>query len=191
MNFLSVLLGLDPIIHAAFITVGGVALTMFGSFIFKRLENKYAVDAQFRQAKAELFMEFMKALDDLGSSEKTKRIKRGDNLLNFLREFRRKTMFWCSPKVMEAFDKLKNYSASNVGEGNTVKWLHDTLMIYGELILVMRKDLGLSNRGLDNEKVGLSTLRNPEILVDCVKKNPLMSTDQLAEIERNWGRSGR
>ena len=49
----------------------------------------------------------------------------------------------------------------------------------------MRKDLGLSCRGLDKETFGLRhVLRNPDLLLAVMKENPDMTTDELTKREQ-------
>ena len=112
---------LDNIVQAAFIAVVGAVLTAITALSIKRIENKHAVDAQFRKDKAGLFLEFMKAFEDLHASERNKRVKRGDNLLNLLRDFQRKSILWCSVRTMKKFDELKDFAASHAdAEAQTV-----------------------------------------------------------------------
>ena len=108
---------LETIVQAAFIAVGGAVITAITALFIKKVENKHAVDAQFRKDKADLFLEFMKAFDDLYGPGKNKRIKRGDNLLNLLKDFRRKSIIWCSVRTMKKFDELKDFATSNAGKG--------------------------------------------------------------------------
>lgn len=181
---------LDIVIQAALIAVGGAVLTAITALTVKRLENKHAVDAQFRKDKAELFLEFMRAFDDLFSTDKTKKIKRGDNLLNLLMDFRRKTIVWCRVETIHRFDELKDFAAASTSSGKdqTVEWMAKNLELYGQLLLAMRKDVGLSRRGLDDGTFGLRfRLRNPDLLLQAVSENPNMSLDELAEREKSIG----
>ena len=177
---------LDTLVQAAFIAVGGAVLTAITALSIKRIENKHAVDAQFRKDKADLFLEFMKAFDDLQASERNKRNKRGDNLLNLLKDFQRKSILWCSVRTMKKFDELKDFASSHADdETQTVDWLGTSLRLYGELVLTMRKDLGLSCRGLDKETFGLRhVLRNPDLLSAAMKENPNMTVDELTQREQ-------
>lgn len=174
---------LDVVIQAASIAVGGAVLTAVTALIVKKIENKHAVDAQFRKDKADLFLEFMKAFDEMFSSKNTK-IKRGSNLVNLLLDFRRKATFWCSVSTMMKFDELKTFAASSVDKEQTVFRIGTLLKLYGELVLTMRKDLGLPCRGLDGETFGIRhVLRNPDLLIDAMEQNPDMTGEELAQRE--------
>lgn len=106
----------DTIIQAAFIAVGGAVLTAITALFVKRIENKHAVDAQFRKDKADLFLEFMKAFDDLGSANITNR-----RLLKLLKDFQRKMVIWCDVDTMKVFIEMRRLASA--GEDGTVGWL--------------------------------------------------------------------
>ena len=55
----------------------------------------------------------------------------------------------------------------------------------GGLILAMRKDLGLSNRGIDKDTFGAHyMLRHASTFLAAVKENPEMTTEEYAKIEK-------
>ena len=116
---------LDKLVQAAFIAVGGAVATAVTALIVKQVKNRHTVDAQFRKDKADLFLDFMKAFDDMLSPDKHKKIKRGDNLVNLLADFRRKTVFWCSVRTMKKPDELKVLRGFEWQHGTNGTWTRD------------------------------------------------------------------
>ena len=173
---------LDEIVIAAIITVVGVMMTAIVSLAVKRLENKHAIEAQFRKDRTDLYIRFMEEFDSLMSSS-PRRKRRPDHLVNVLKDFQRKTTVWGSEEMMSKFGQLKDTS-SRFSDDRTVNGLGTTLRAYGELVLTMRKDVGLSNRGIDEKTFGARlVLRNPDFLLSFMKTNPSMSVAELTRIE--------
>ena len=55
--------------------------------------------------------------------------------------------------------------------------------LFSELLLAMRRDLGLSNRGIDKKTLWAElTLKEPELLFEWAKKNPEMLSGDLDEM---------
>ena len=176
--------GLDVVVQAAFIAVVGAVVTAITALFVKKMENKYAIAAQFRKDKAELFLEFMKAFDDIFDPDKSKKIKRGSNLLNVLKDFRRKMIVWCDVATMRKFDELRSHAVS-IGDAQTPHTIAATLKLYGELLLSLRRDLGLSCRGLDKERFGLDlVLRHPDLFLNALEEDPDISMNDLVKKEK-------
>lgn len=179
---------LDEIVKAALITVVGVAITALITVIVKGVENRHAVEAQFRKDRSELFIKFMEEFDSLMSQTRTGRRRRPNHLVRVLKDFQRKTTVWCSEDIMSKFQQLKT-ETSKFSDTSTVYQLGMALRAYGELILTMRKDLGLSNRGLDKASFGAKLiLRDPDLLLEQMRTTPSMSTTDLREIEERGRR---
>ena len=65
----------------------------------------------------------------------------------FFREWQRKSMFWCGPNTVKTFLAFRTQS----GEIKTLEDMGNMFQLLGDLVFAMRKDLGLSNRGLDKK----------------------------------------
>ena len=129
---------LDKLVQAALITVAGAALTAIAAFLVKKIEKKNEVEAQFREQKVQLFNDLLLQFSLL-SEEGGKRDP--EELVQFLRDFQRKLIFWGGPKVLTSFIAIRR----GFTESKTIGDLGGALQILGDLILAMRKDLGLSN----------------------------------------------
>ena len=172
---------LDERVLAALITG---ALVAAGAIWVKHIEHRHFVEAQFRDSKVELFNEFIDALDKLA----TEGIPT-EELVQKMKEWKRKTLFWGGPKVLRGFLSLSELE----GGDKTVGELARSVQVMGELILAMRKDVGLSNRGLvtgATQRVGKGTivgarymLRHPDLFLTCLRANPSMPLEDLTVLE--------
>ena len=112
------------------------------ALIVKRIERKHEVEAQFRQDKVELFNSLLVEFDEISEASDPDPQRTAD----FLKEFQRKIVFWAGPKVMKSYFALRHGLA---GEMKTITDLGGSLQLMGNLLLAMRKDIGLSNVGLE------------------------------------------
>ena len=177
----STVAGLDKGVLAALITGSLVASC---AIWVKHIEHRHSVEAQFRDAKVKLFNEFMDVMDRISDDDIT-----SDELLSMLKEWKRRTLFWGGPKVMRAFLSLGELGKDT----KTVGGMARSVGIVGDLILAMREDVGLSNRGIVSgatRGVGKGTiigarynLRHPDLFLECLREDPSMPVADLAVLE--------
>ena len=174
---------LDVVIQAASIAVGGAVLTAVTALIVKKIENKHAVDAQFRKDKADLFLGIHEGFRrDVFIQEHEDQTRQQSGQLAV--GLPSKGDVLVQRFTMMKFDELKTFAASSVDKEQTVFRIGTLLKLYGELVLTMRKDLGLPCRGLDGETFGIRhVLRNPDLLIDAMEQNPDMTGEELAQRE--------
>ena len=178
---LSALSGLDKGVLAALVTGTLVAA---GAIWVKHIEHRHSVEAQFRDAKVKLFNELMDALDKVATKDIA-----AEKLLGVLKESKRRMLFWGGPKVMNGFLSLSEFG----GESKSVGDMARGLEAMGDLILAMRKDVGLSNRGIvAGSMKGISKatvfgarymLRHPDLFLDCLQKDPSTAIEHLTDLE--------
>ena len=177
----SALSGLDKSVFAALITGTLVAA---GAIWVKHIEHRHSVEAQFRDAKVRLFNEFMRTLDKVAAGGMT-----ATELTPAMKKWKRKTLFWGGPKVMRGFLSLSAQEIDN----KTVGGMARSVQVMGNLILAMRKDVGLSNRGIvtgSTHGVSKGTimgarymLRHPDLFLDCLRRDPSMPVESLTALE--------
>ena len=177
----SELSGLDKSVFAALITG---TLVASGAIWVKFIEHKHSVEAQFRDAKVELFNEFMGTLDKMGSEDIP-----AEEMIPIMKEWKRRILFWGGPKVMRGFLSLSTLPTNT----KTVGEMSRSMQVMGKLILAMRKDVGLSNRGLvTGATKGVSKgtimgarymLRQPDLFLACLRKNPSMPIEEFTILE--------
>lgn len=177
----SVLFSLDKSVLAALITG---TLVASGAIWVKYIEHRHSVEAQFRDAKVKLFNDFMEFLDQMATKVIT--TEEGTNML---KEWKRKTLFWGGPKVMAGFLSLSKQRS----DSKTVGEMARHVQVLGDLILAMRKDVGLSNRGIvtgSTKGVSKGTIlgarymmRYPDLFLDCLQKDPSTPIERLTALE--------
>ena len=179
------MLGVSGEVIAALVTGLIVAA---GALRVKHIENKNSVEAQFRDAKVKLFNEFMEYFNQITE----KRIQ-GDESVKTLKEWKRKLLFWGGPKVMVAFLDFLSL-AEQQKDIKTIGILARHTQAMGNIILAMREDVGLSNKGIvtgGTKGVPKGTIfgaryimRHPNLFLDQLRKNPAMTLEQLGALEK-------
>lgn len=171
----------NPSILAAIITGTLVAV---GAIYVKHIEHKHSVEAQFRDAKVQMYNDFIELFDSFSEGGGP------EDAVSELKKWRRQLLFWGGPKVIKTSFQLQN-TAENL---DTVEGMGNSVEIIGDLILAMRQDLGLSNRGIvEGVSSGISQatvvgarykLRHADIFLQCLRENPSMLSKEFSAVYR-------
>ena len=163
-------------IVAAVTTVLGATLTVT---IGKYFERKQAVEAHFRERKVEIYDEFLGEFFKLFESQNNMDDSR---LVSFLKEWNRKVIVWGGSGVLRSYIKWMDHLKSS--EPNA-----ESMFLMGDFVLSVRKDLGLSNKGIDRKTFVSLILKNPDLFLDMAIKNPRVTLAELAKEEQKLGLS--
>ena len=163
-------------IVAAVTTVIGATLTVT---IGKYFERKQAVEADFRERKVEIYDEFLGEFFKLFESQNNMDDSR---LVSFLKEWNRKVVVWGGSEVLRSHIKWMSHLKSS--EPNA-----ESMFLMGDFVLAVRKDLGLSNKGIDRKTFASLILKNPDLFLDMALKNPRVTLAELAVEEQRLGLS--
>ena len=178
----SVLSGVDKTIIAALVT-GTIIAT--GAICVKHIEHRHGVDAQFREHKVELFNEFVAMFNEVSSGGGVE----ARDLAPLLVEWKRKLLFWGGPKAFRGFLALGDVEANPATVGGVGK----SMEVIGNLLLAMRRDVGLSNRGIVRRVSGVSRgtvfgaryiMRRAELFLRCLRSTPDMALSELVTLEK-------
>ncbi len=160
--FLTVIEGartLEPSVYvplAATITTAVLGLT--ATLYSQNKARKRAVESAFRERKIAIYLEFLQTFERLmlaAKSELNLEPVDQNELTIKLVKVRTQAVLWGSTGVLKALSEF-----TKVGEGNPLKMLRVMDNIQRE----MRKDLGLSNFGLETNFFTTLILSNPEDL---------------------------
>ena len=172
----------DSAVLAAFVTGGVVVI---GASWAKYLEHVYSVKAQFREKKVGMYNEFLEYVDRLHTGNVS-----SHKLTDEFKKWKRKTMFWGSPKVMRGFMSMSEMPTGT----KTIGELAQGVQIIGDLLLAMRKDVGLSNYGITPKrysKLNKGTvlaasymMRNSDLFLTHAQQNPSMPQEELVRLEK-------
>ena len=132
----------------AFTTVIVATLTvMLGRY----LERKKEIESHFRASKIQMYDEFLAAYFKLFGGENDTDI----DLVSFLREWQRKMIVWGGAPVLVAYIAWAQHLKK--GEPDA-----QTFFLMDEFFRAMRKDIGLSNSGLEKGVFSHFILRHSE-----------------------------
>ena len=123
-------------------------------------------------------MELFKLLGQDGKADDS-------GLADFLREWQRKLTVWGGARVLRTYIKWRDHLLSKGDEPDA-----ESVFLMGEFLLAMRKDLGLSNNGIDRRVFAHLILRNPGLFLESSKKNPNITNAEIAQMEENLDPSG-
>jgi len=133
-------------------TVLVAALTVsFGRYF----ERKKEIEAHFRDKKIAIYDEFLKEFFQLYYGDKNA----SSNMVDFLREWQRQAMLWGGAGVLTSFLKWRVHLAKGTPDAKS-------LFLMEEFFRALRKDLGLSNRGLVRGAFIRMILRHPDCFCD-------------------------
>ena len=157
----------------AFTTVIVATLTvMLGRY----LERKKEIESHFRASKIQMYDEFLAAYFKLFAGENDTDI----DLVSFLREWQRKMIVWGGALVLVAYIAWAQHLKK--GEPDA-----QTFFLMDEFFRAMRKDIGLSNSGLEKGVFSHFILRHSEFFLRMAKQNPSITLRELSEKEKEVG----
>ena len=157
IKLFSVLFSSDiKVIAAFFAFLAAVIATLLTQYFTKRREEKNA----HREKKIEIYSEFIDIYQRMlaGSNNKVDMEKVSKKELeNFFFRFNRDILLWGSPGVIKAVMEFKKSSDNNANDKHL-------LFVINDLFKEFRKDIGLSNFGLNAYELIKVNLSNPEEL---------------------------
>jgi len=143
---LKALFGLTPPVLAAIIASSATVLISVASLIVQRVwERRRQIEQEHRIRKIPVYEKFFEFwFSTIGTD--TKSLDEPESL-EFLRDFTRELMVWGSDEVLSEFIAFRN-AAMMVDEGSSETSVL-SLFALERLMLVMRKDIGHKNKGLE------------------------------------------
>jgi hypothetical protein len=146
--------------------------------VAKYFERKRELDALHREKKTEIYDEFLKGFfDTYFSGAEDSPTQSPEDLVRFMREFMRKLLLWSGPEPIAAFVRWKDHLSKGKPDAQS-------LFLTEQFILAIRKDLRHSNEGIAKGFFAKLVLKNSELFLAMAEKNPNISFDDLAEIEK-------
>lgn len=141
------------------------------------LERVKEAESHLRSQKIEMYDEFLKQFFALFHQEGE---AESEDLVPFLQEWQRKLVVWGGPNVLKAFIKWKEYMSYREPDAQTV-------FLMDEFFRTMRKDIGLSNKNLDKGFFSHLILRHASLFLSEAKKNPKITLNEVAALEKELG----
>jgi hypothetical protein len=145
--------GLDSSVKAP--VIGGTFALLAALAAYVR-ENKLKRQEAHRSKKIEIYMVFFDMIIKATRESKDGgdvSFAKSPGFINEMFELKKNLMFYGSPPVLNAFNDFQNNSKNDDSGIHTIDRV-------GELLLAMRKDIGLSNFGLDARGVLQTIVRD-------------------------------
>lgn len=148
----------DPKISAAI--VGAMATVFVGLtavIITQRQTKIREVEEAHRTKKVEIYEKFLQMISSLlaGQNDETSiKAPTEQNLVDYLVEFKTEILLWGSPEVIKCQLEFEDMTRKN----------GDLFLAVNNLYKAIRKDIGLSNKGLNNLELVKMYLKDPEEL---------------------------
>ncbi len=157
----------------AFTTVVVATITvMLGRY----LERKKEIESHFRASKVEMYDDFLAEFFKLFGGGEGADV----DLVPFLREWQRKMIVWGGSPVMVAYIKWNQHLKSGEPDAQTV-------FLMDEFFRAMRKDVGLSNSGLEKGAFSHFILRHSDLFLRVAKDNPNIKLSEISQKEKEMG----
>ena len=142
----------------------------------KYFERVKEAETQLRAQKISMYDDFLKRVFELFFQEGE---KESDDLVEFLQEWQRKLVVWGGPEVLKSFIAWKQSLSEDPNA--------QSILRMGEFFMAMRKDIGLSNRGIEAGHFSHLILRHANLFLSTAKENPNVTLRELAELEEELG----
>ena len=139
-------------------------------------ERKKEVEAHYPEKKTEIYDSFLKEFFHLFHNPEKENV----DLVPFLQEWQRQMILWGGAEVLVAFMKWRQNLAKGVPDA-------ESMYLTDEFFRVVRRDLGLSNKGLERGSFVRLMLKHPDLFFAMSKANPKITLAELAEKEKQLG----
>jgi hypothetical protein len=148
--YIGLLKTLDKQVAAAIIAASTTIIVSVASLILaKYFENRRLIEKDIRDKKIIVYEKLMKYFFQyMGTKNKSK----VQSMEDFYIEFAPSFITWGSDEVIKHWSDFRRVAASSDS--------HETLATFEKLLLIIRKDVGHKNKGIDENKVLLSTFIN-------------------------------
>ena len=150
---------LEPTVYVPLVVTLTTASLGLGATLYSQARTRrQEIESAFRERKIEIYLDFLNTLKEVFLAEKKElnrpKVKQSELVVKLI-EVRTKAVLWGSTGVLQALSEF-----SKVSENNP----RAMLSVVDRLQREMRKDLGLSNSGLEEEFFTKLILSNPEEL---------------------------
>lgn len=136
------------------LTLAGIAVSgLIGYFIKYALDKKAQFSSENAKIKREMYREYvefiLKFLSDIQEQGTDITQKQQKQLIKEMKDFHRKAVLYSSPRVVNAYSDMLQNSYRENNES------FHTMVLMTNVFREMRKDIGLSNRGLRSGAIRL------------------------------------
>ena len=161
----------------------------FTVVVGKYMERQREIESHFREKKLQIYdeflQEFFKLFYDQDKEEDDNVDARNESdtdLVSFLQEWQRKILLWGGPNVLRSYIEWKNHLGKHEPDAKSV-------FLMENFFRALRKDLGLSNKGLSEGIFSHLILKNPNLFLAKAKKDRNVKLSEIDKIEKEMQRN--
>ena len=156
----------DTKVTLGIITLAGIIIT---NLIVTYYKHKHDIEAHYRDRKTEIYMEYLNTVFDLFLGSKP---IRNETLIDFHKKWHQNLILWGSPGVTRSYIVWKTKLEESAQLDDSLDVEVETIFLLWDLVLEIRKDLGLSNWRLDRKIFTPLLLKEAEKIIAVYEKNP-------------------
>ncbi|MCY3555438.1 MAG: hypothetical protein OXH56_08975 [Gemmatimonadetes bacterium] len=157
------------------VALAAVIGSLLGVLLGKLWDRRNEAAALFRELKVQKYESITELFSKAFSSAEQVPPGANPDDVVFLHEWQLMALMRASPETLNAYLKFRK----DIQEGGA-----GSVFAFGEFFLALRKDLGLSNRGINDEIFARLVWANADRLIPIAKKNPHID---LAELDKHHG----
>lgn len=176
-GFVSLLRLLPAGLTTAVVTGG---LAVFAStltvVLAKHHDRRKELDSLYRDKKIEIYDDFLRRMFILFTGDEDGK-REDQDFVAFLREHHRKLILWSGPKALHEFSRWMTQCKTDSSSAKTLLQMED-------FFLALRQDLGHDNKGIERGDLIALMLRNHQLFLSEVAKNPNVSMNDIATLEK-------
>ena len=121
------------------------------------------IESYLKKPRIEIYEKFLSDLYDMFNT--TDKMKDTEQILTLIQEWQQKTLFWGGPQVILSYIKWRQHIHS------VPVMDAESILLIGDLVLATRKDLGLSNYGINRNAFVFLLLDDPSLFFENYEKN--------------------
>jgi hypothetical protein len=172
---------LNPSLAAGLLTASSTILVATLTVALGRyLERKKEIEAHYREKKSAIYDSFLLEFFKVFHSASDNPSAENPELVAFLREWQRQVILWGGSTVLTVF--LKWWEHLKKGKVDAM-----TLFLMEDFFLAVRRDLGLSNRGLQRGSFIRLMLKHTDVFFALANDNPYVLLTEVAAKEKELG----
>ena len=166
----------DTISGDAKIAVGlfTVAGTLVAKLVLDNKDHRRSIESHYRDRKTKMYNDYLNVVWDMFLQRKA---LSQSKIMEFHKKWHGDLIFWGGPSVAKTYIKWKAKLVSGADNPDE----HDAELVFmlWDLVLEMRKDLGLSNKGLDRKTFTPLLLNDASKLLDAAETDPNVKLSDL------------
>ena len=169
---------------AVITATSGIVVTTFTVIISKHLEKKRDIEASFRKTKADIYDDFLKIIFKIfwEASKGKDQNSIHNKLVSDFREFHRSLILWGGPTALKGYSEWYNLIKTEPTSAKAILKMED-------FFKCLRKDLGISNRGIKRGAIVSLFVNDIDLLLACYNKNPNVTLNDLTIIKKQLDQS--